>query len=64
MLLCLLHEIFNLPGEKELVDFLTEEISAERKLLKSSTIPVEVEGFKVKLDGSEVTLTKQDGNET
>lgn len=51
-------------GEKELVDFLSEEITAERKLLKSATIPVEVDGFKVKLDGSEVTLTKKTDNET
>lgn len=47
-----------------MVDFLNEEITAERKLLKSSTIPVEVDGFKVKLNGSEVTLTKTIGDET
>ncbi|XP_075220041.1 complement C1q binding protein P32 [Lycorma delicatula] len=50
-------------SEKELVDFLSEEITQERKLLKSSTIPVEVDGFKVKLNGSEVTLTKTAGDE-
>ncbi len=48
-----------LPGEKELVEFLTEEISAERKSQKTKTLPTEIDGFKVKLDGAEVELTKQ-----
>lgn len=51
-------------GEKELVEFLTEEITAERKLQKTKNIPTEIDGFKVKLDGSEVTLTKTVGDET
>ena len=45
-------------AEKELVEFLTEEILAERKAQKSKTIPTEIDGFKAKLDGAEVTLTK------
>lgn len=45
-------------GEKELVTFLSEEIAAERKSHQIKTIPSEVDGFQVKLDGSEVTLTK------
>ncbi|XP_022184003.2 complement component 1 Q subcomponent-binding protein, mitochondrial isoform X1 [Nilaparvata lugens] len=51
-------------GEKELADFLKEEIAQEKKLLKSNTLPSEVCGFKVQLDGSEVTLTKTVGEET
>ncbi|XP_013145476.1 PREDICTED: complement component 1 Q subcomponent-binding protein, mitochondrial isoform X1 [Papilio polytes] len=46
-------------GERELVEFLTEEIVAERKAQKLKTIPTEVEGFQVKGDGAEVVLTKQ-----
>jgi len=50
-------------GERELVEFLTEEILAERKAQKIKTIPTEVDGFKVKLDGAEVELSKQAANE-
>ncbi|XP_061383833.1 complement component 1 Q subcomponent-binding protein, mitochondrial isoform X1 [Danaus plexippus] len=46
-------------GERELVEFLTEEIVAERKAQKVKTLPGEVEGFKVQGDGAEVVLTKQ-----
>ncbi|CAG4982678.1 unnamed protein product [Colias eurytheme] len=46
-------------GERELVEFLTEEIVAERKAQKLKTLPTEVEGFSVKGDGAEVVLTKQ-----
>lgn len=47
-----------ITGERELVEFLTEEIVAERKAQKSQTIPTELDGFKVKLDGAEVELIK------
>ncbi|KAJ8922268.1 hypothetical protein NQ315_004206 [Exocentrus adspersus] len=50
-------------GEKELVEFLTEEILAERKAQKVKTIPTELGGFKANLNGAEVTLTKQADNE-
>ncbi|KAL7302984.1 complement component 1 Q subcomponent-binding protein, mitochondrial [Trichogramma pretiosum] len=50
-------------AEKELVEFLAEEIVAEKKALKLKTIPTELDGFKVSLDGAEVTLTKQAGEE-
>ncbi|XP_038220538.1 complement component 1 Q subcomponent-binding protein, mitochondrial [Zerene cesonia] len=46
-------------GERELVEFLTEEIVAERKAQKLKTLPTEVEGFSIKGDGAEVVLTKQ-----
>ncbi|CAG9786969.1 unnamed protein product [Diatraea saccharalis] len=46
-------------GERELVEFLTEEIVAERKAQKTKTLPSEVDGFKVAGDGAEVVLSKQ-----
>ncbi|KAM3957126.1 complement C1q binding protein P32 [Aphomia sociella] len=46
-------------GERELVEFLTEEIVAERKAQKVKSLPSEVDGFTVKGDGAEVVLSKQ-----
>lgn len=46
-------------GERELVEFLTEEIVAERKAQKLKTLPKELDGFVVAGDGAEVVLTKQ-----
>ncbi|KAJ8722324.1 hypothetical protein PYW08_004726 [Mythimna loreyi] len=46
-------------GERELVEFLTEEIVAERKAQKMKTLPTELEGFVVAGDGAEVVLTKK-----
>jgi len=51
-------------GAKELVEFLEDEITTERGLLKSKTIPSQINGFQVKLDGSEVKLVKETGAET
>lgn len=51
-------------GEKELADFLVEEISAERKLQKSKKLPSEIDGFKIVIDGSEISLLKKNGDET
>lgn len=51
-------------GEKELVEFLTEEIVAERKAQKVKTIPAELDGFKASLNGAEVVLTKKSDDET
>lgn len=51
-------------AEKELVEFLTEEILAERKTQKFKTIPAELEGFKASLNGAEVSLTKESNDET
>ncbi|XP_018788294.1 PREDICTED: complement component 1 Q subcomponent-binding protein, mitochondrial [Bactrocera latifrons] len=50
-------------GERELVEFLTEEILAERKAQKIKTIPTIIEGFNVKLDGADVELTKTSDKE-
>lgn len=51
-------------GERELVEFLTEEIVAEKKAQKVKSIPASVEGFKVKINGPEVELTKESDKET
>jgi complement component 1 Q subcomponent-binding protein, mitochondrial len=50
-------------GEKELVEFLAEEIVAERKAQQKKTLPAEVDGFKVKLDGADVEFVKDLGKE-
>ncbi|GAB0097385.1 complement component 1 Q subcomponent-binding protein, mitochondrial [Sergentomyia squamirostris] len=50
-------------GERELVEFLTEEIVAEKKAQKIKTIPTELDGFKVKVEGPEVELTKETDKE-
>ncbi|XP_033153012.1 complement component 1 Q subcomponent-binding protein, mitochondrial [Drosophila mauritiana] len=49
--------------EKELVEFLTEEIVAERKVQKGKTVPSTLDGFAVKLTGADVELTKQTDKE-
>lgn len=46
-------------GERELVEFLTEEIVAERKAQKVKVLPAELEGFVVCGDGAEVVLSKK-----
>ncbi|CAK9822670.1 Complement component 1 Q subcomponent-binding protein, mitochondrial [Anthophora retusa] len=50
-------------AEKELVEFLAEEIIAEKKAQKLKTIPTELDGFKVSLDGADVTLEKKQDDE-
>ncbi|KAL1452095.1 hypothetical protein WDU94_006407 [Cyamophila willieti] len=50
-------------AEKELFDFLSEEIQAEKKIQKSKTIPSEIDGFQVKLNGPEVSMEKTVGSE-
>lgn len=52
-----------ISGEKELVEFLAEEIVAERKAQKVKSLPTDIDGFKVKLDGADVELIKDLGNE-
>lgn len=44
---------------KELVEFLTEEILAEKKAQNIKTIPTAVDGFNVNLYGADVELVKQ-----
>ncbi|XP_044735055.1 complement component 1 Q subcomponent-binding protein, mitochondrial isoform X2 [Chrysoperla carnea] len=51
-------------GERELVEFLAEEILAERKAQKVKNLATELDGFKVKVDDAEVTLTKTSDKET
>ncbi|KAH6933373.1 hypothetical protein HPB50_014482 [Hyalomma asiaticum] len=50
-------------GDQELADFLVEEIEAEKKARKSAQVP-KIEGFDVKTEGSEVTLTRSFNQET
>lgn len=50
-------------AEKELIEFLAEEIVAEKKAQKSKTIPTELDGFAVSLDGANVTLVKKVNDE-
>lgn len=50
-------------GEKELIEFLTEEILAERKAQKIKTIPSKIDAFDVKLDGADVELVKKTDKE-
>lgn len=54
---------FDYLGEQELVDFLKEEIEVEKNSQKGKSIPTEIEGFKVTLDGADVELTKQTDKE-
>lgn len=51
------------PGERELVEFLAEEITSERKAGKAKKMPTDVEGFQVKTNGAEVEMTKQNDKE-
>lgn len=46
-------------GERELVEFLTEEILAERKAQKNKIVPPLLDGFNVQINGASVELTKQ-----
>lgn len=50
-------------GERELVEFLAEEITAERKAQKKKTLPADIDGFKVKLDGADVEFIKEAAGE-
>lgn len=45
-------------GERELVEFLTEEIVAEKKVQKKETLPTEIGGFQIKLNGADVEMEK------
>lgn len=45
-------------GDKELVAFLDEEISSEKKAQRSEDLPM-IQGFETQLDGSDVTFTKK-----
>jgi len=46
-------------GETDLVEFLTEEVMAEKSTQKGKVIPKDIDGFKVTLNGAEVELTKE-----
>uniref|UniRef100_A0A2M4BWY1 Putative complement component 1 n=1 Tax=Anopheles marajoara TaxID=58244 RepID=A0A2M4BWY1_9DIPT len=62
--------LFNIPsrkihtkGERELVEFLAEEIVAEKKSGTSATIPTSINGYKISCDKAEVELTKSSDRE-
>jgi hypothetical protein len=61
--LSILKCLFDLLGERELVEFLAEEIVAERKAGAKKSLPAELEGFKIKTEGAEVELIKDLGKE-
>lgn len=50
-------------GERELVEFLAEEIIAEKKAQKKNVLPAEIDGFKVKLNRADVELEKKNEKE-
>ena len=50
-----------LIADGEIAEFLTEEIAAEKQNLKAA---LDIPGFTVKKEGSELTFTKVHGNET
>lgn len=49
-------------GEKALIDFLAEEIEAEKASL-ADHLPSQINGFQIKYDGAEVELSKQSSSE-
>ncbi|CAG0892070.1 unnamed protein product [Darwinula stevensoni] len=51
-------------SDEELVKFLKEEISAEKKTQKAASLPTSVGSFKVSTDGASVKLTKDFQGET
>ncbi|XP_043198814.1 complement component 1 Q subcomponent-binding protein, mitochondrial-like isoform X1 [Amphibalanus amphitrite] len=51
-------------GDKELLDFLADEIVAETKQGKMDKLPSRIGDFDIKLDQAEVTLTRKHNNET
>ena len=56
--------ILTFSGDKELLDFLGEEIVAETKQGKVDKLPSRIGDFDIKLDQAEVTLTKKHNDET
>jgi len=50
-------------GDAELVNFLAEEIAAEKKNQKSGALPTTFDGFSVEFNQSEINLMKKHNNE-
>ena len=46
-------------GEKDLVEFLTEEILTERKAQKADRLPNELNGFSIHGENADVTFVKK-----
>ncbi|KAJ6628237.1 Complement component 1 Q subcomponent-binding protein, mitochondrial [Pseudolycoriella hygida] len=61
---CGSHRHKQTKAEQELSAFLNEEIEAEKATQKSfQSLPTQIDGFKVALNGSDIELTKQTDNE-
>lgn len=58
----ILNVTWGFTGDKELIEFLSEEIAAEKKSSKSKAIS-NLDGFDVKLNGSELVLSKKFNDE-
>ena len=52
-----------MAGERELVEFLAEEIVAEKKASPSATIPTSLNGFAITCNKADVELTKSSERE-
>lgn len=50
--------------EKELHQFLEEEIKAEERTSDKTVLPKTLEGFKISFDAAEVELIKENADET
>lgn len=61
---CGCRSLIHTKGEGELVNFLREEIIAEKKGLKMKSLPKELDGFVVKTDGADLELIKSGAQET
>lgn len=62
--MCSLSLYIHFTGEKELVNFLGDEIAGEKQIQSQITLPAQIEGFHVKVDEAEVELTKKTADET
>ncbi|KAG8230840.1 hypothetical protein J437_LFUL010237 [Ladona fulva] len=60
---CGIHGVHT-KSDKELVEFLNEELATEKKSMKMIKVPPTFEGFTVEANGSDVDLTKKLENET
>lgn len=61
---CGCRSLIHTKGEGELVNFLREEIAAEKKAMKMKTLPKDLDGFVIKTDGADLELTKSGPEET
>ena len=60
----LIQVCYDFIGDQELVEFLSDEISHEKKLEKAPGSLPKLKGFSIKTDGTLVTLVKEAEGET